>query len=139
MKRHIGLSLACFAVIASLSAGLTGCGKGSEGVSSYMVELQGNITTGYEWICTFSQPGIVKQVISDYKSDGGTDTVGAGGVFIFEFEGVQPGEVELLFSYIRPWEEGGTPAETASCKLVVDKKLLIHAEDMQGQLSEANE
>lgn len=130
MKRYVRLILACMV----LAAGAAGCSRQPEGVSSYTVELDGNITTGYEWTCTFSQPGIVKQVISDYKGNQNPEgALGAEGTFIFEFEGVQPGDVELLFTYRRPWEEGAAPAKAVSYRLKVDKKLLIHAEKLQDQ------
>jgi inhibitor of cysteine peptidase len=98
---------------------------GTEFVSSgktLTISLQGNPTTGYNWVYTGGE-GIVKEVSSGYLPST-PGLVGSGGQFVFVFEGVSPGETELRFSYARPWEKA-TPVEFRSYILLVDNELNI--------------
>lgn len=63
--------------------------------------------------------GILEEVSSSYRGEGGGRT-GAGGVFVFVFEGLEPGAVKLHFVYKRPWEDT-QPARTGLYTLSVDQ------------------
>lgn len=96
------------------------------------LEFEGNSTTGYSWSYTMAPEGIVREVSSDYRQDraasgnagaissgnpgeaspGISGRTGAGGRFIFVFEGLTPGETELRFRYSRPWESNTEPLKT---------------------------
>jgi inhibitor of cysteine peptidase len=89
------------------------------------LELAGNPTTGYSWTYTMDREGIVREVSTEYRGASGSGNpntpgrAGQGGVFVFVFEGLKPGTVELRFNYARPWESGVEPAETRTYVLTV--------------------
>ena len=126
MKKNLWLAiLICVAML------LPGCGGTQEEdiatvkLSGNMatVELKGNPTTGYTWLYTMSPEGIVREAFSDYIPDKTDDNVvGSGGKFVFTFEAVSEGEAELVFSYLRVWEEGIPAINTVTYKAVVDDK-----------------
>ena len=86
------------------------------------IKLEGNPTTGYEWIYTMSPEGVVREVSHDYIPDANSgNLVGSGGTFVFTFEAIAEGEAVLVFSYLRKWES--VPAlETVIYKAIVDDK-----------------
>lgn len=98
---------------------LTAC-AGEKKSKQFEISLEGNPTTGYAWTYTMDPEGIVKEVKNDYTSSTkDKDVVGAGGTFLFVFEGVSAGEVKLTFEYKRSWET--EPAiQTAEYVLAVD-------------------
>lgn len=112
-----------FILVLSIAV-LAGC-TGSKGSKTATVELEGNPTTGYEWVYEIVPEGIVKEVSHDYKTDrsGNVNADGAGGTFSFVFEAVAAGEAEITFSYRRPWEEGVEPVYTVVYTAVADDKL----------------
>jgi inhibitor of cysteine peptidase len=74
------------------------------------VELEANPTTGYSWDVTGSvNAGVLRQK-RKFKYIPESDLVGAGGIQIFYFEGLQRGKAELTFEYRRPWEKDTEPA-----------------------------
>ena len=85
------------------------------------IELEGNITTGYSWEYEITTDGIVVEVYRDYI-EGNTDeyAVGSGGMFTFTFSGVNPGETEIVFKYLRLWEKDIQPERIAIFEAVVD-------------------
>ncbi|MDR2630044.1 MAG: protease inhibitor I42 family protein [Spirochaetaceae bacterium] len=90
------------------------------------IELAGNPTTGYSWTYTMGQEGIVREVLAEYRGAAGSGdspegSVGRGGVFVFVFEGLKPGTVELRFTYARPWESNVEPAKTKTFILTVNR------------------
>ena len=74
------------------------------------LEVDSNPTTGYSWDVTSSvNAGVLRQK-RKYKYIPESDLVGAGGIQIFYFEGLQRGTAELTFEYRRPWEKDKEPA-----------------------------
>lgn len=76
--------------------------------------LASNATTGYHW--ELAEPldeAIVKLVGSQYQAPN-TNLVGAGGQEVWTFRAVGPGQTTINLKYVRPWEKGAPPAETAS-------------------------
>jgi predicted secreted protein len=93
-----------------------------DGSPNAVIELEGNITTGYSWTYTIEGEGIVREVSNEYRQNGNArGALGSGGVFAFEFEGLSPGETLLRFVYARPWEKEAAPARSAVYVLHVDK------------------
>ncbi|MDR0409441.1 MAG: protease inhibitor I42 family protein [Spirochaetaceae bacterium] len=88
--------------------------------NQFVIELDGNRTTGYSWTYTMEPDGVVREVSSEYRNSGTRNSAGAGGVFVFVFESVNPGSATLRFSYARPWESGVEPAKNMSYTLTVD-------------------
>ena len=111
----IGLaSLLCIAML-----GL-GC-SGSQEQKTATIELEGNPSTGYTWVYTVSQEGVVREVSNEYIPDKHADgRVGSGGRFIFTFDALTTGEAKLTFSYLRIWEEDTPPVNTVVYRAVVD-------------------
>jgi inhibitor of cysteine peptidase len=71
-----------------------------------VIELEGNITTGYSWeVGSVDAALLALQGEVDYASED-TGLVGSGGVFTFRFEAKQAGETTLQLIYHRPFEEG---------------------------------
>jgi inhibitor of cysteine peptidase len=90
------------------------------------LELEGNPTTGYSWTYTMDREGVVREVSAEYHeaADSGNSPegrIGRGGTFVFVFESLNPGTVELRFNYARPWESGVEPAETKTYVLTVNR------------------
>ena len=86
-----------------------------------VVELEGNPSTGYTWVYTVSPQGIVREVSNTYIANQTEDNrVGSGGKFIFTFEAIAEGEAEIVFSYLRVWEEDVPPVRTVIYKAIVD-------------------
>ena len=97
-----------------------GC-VGLQGQKTTTIELDGNPTTGYTWVYTVSPEGIVREVSNQYIANRTNNNVaGSGGRFVFTFEAITAGEAELVFSYLRLWEEGIPPVNTVKYKAVVD-------------------
>jgi predicted secreted protein len=99
-----------------------GAGKGN----SVTVELPGTPSTGCRWTWTAGGEGVVKEVYAGFTRDGKNVRPGSGGVFVFIFEGETEGVAELVFTYARPWEDGGA-AETVRYAFTVDKTKRITA------------
>ena len=101
---------------------ITGC-AGMQGQKTAEIELEGNPTTGYTWVCTMSPEGVVREISKEYiPNETDQKVVGAGGKFIFTFEGISAGAADLVFSYLRTWEEGIPAIRTETYKAVVDGK-----------------
>ena len=87
------------------------------------INLDGNPTTGYSWVCAISPEGVVREVSNEYiPNQNAQKLVGAGGKFVFTFEAIAEGEAELIFSYLRVWEKDIPPLETVIYKAIVDNK-----------------
>ena len=116
-----------------LSACFLGLAVGCAGETqnTAIVQLEGNATTGYSWDYTIVPDGIVNEVSHDYvQSDAAQGTAGAGGTYIFTFEGAAPGQAEITFNYARQWED--VPAlDVAVYKAVVDSNRNIKLELIQ--------
>ena len=82
---------------------------------TFAVELAGNPTTGYTWQpdCTVPALALVGQAFQP-----GGPGIGAGGREIFHFHALMPGNVELAFTYRRPW--GGPVRDTRRFQVFVE-------------------
>ncbi|MDR1904645.1 MAG: protease inhibitor I42 family protein [Treponema sp.] len=120
--------------VLTLSAGLmisaalfaSGYREASAGIR---IELEGNPTTGYSWTYTAGTEGIVRELSVEYiKKETAAGAVGSGGIFVFVFEALAPGETELRFVYKRPWENVDGPVQEAVYLVKVDANKRISAE-----------
>ena len=117
MKKYLVL------VLSVLTATLfIGCGAAQSNTAT--IELAGHEATGYSWVYEMTVEGIVRELSNEYVRN----SDGAGGMFVFTFEAVGDGESELLFSYLRPWEEEEPPVETAIYRAVVSGGKLTFTE-----------
>lgn len=74
-----------------------------------IVALEGNPTTGYEWMFESDlAAGCLSCGESEYTPYPATELLSTGGVFSFRFEPVAAGEQTLRFAYLRSWEENST-------------------------------
>ena len=109
--------------ITILIMGCTGMQEQKQEQKKAVIELEGNPTTGYTWICAISPEGIVAAAPKEYfPNETDEKLVGAGGKFIFTFEAIGEGIAYLTFSYLRTWEVGIPAIKTETYMAVVDSK-----------------
>jgi inhibitor of cysteine peptidase len=85
----------------------------------FSLTLASNPTTGYRWeLADHLDEAIVKLVASEFKAPQ-TTLIGAGGQEIWTFRAAGRGETVISLKYVRPWEQDGEPAQTASYKVTV--------------------
>jgi inhibitor of cysteine peptidase len=84
----------------------------------FAVDLAANPTTGYSWQLSADPGGAVRLVDQDYTATG-PQQPGSGGMQRFTFEGAAAGSASLEFAYVRPWEKGAAPAQTAAFPVTV--------------------
>lgn len=71
-----------------------------------VVQLDSNITTGYEWeLLEEPDPAVLRLADHEYESTSGPDETGGGGVERWTFETRGGGSVTLRMGYRRPWED----------------------------------
>ncbi len=71
----------------------------------FSIKLESNATTGYSWAVSVNEGcGNIYILGSEYVSlkEGKT---GEGGEQIWRFKTMNGGVIQLVFSYLRPWEE----------------------------------
>lgn len=83
------------------------------------VALPGNPSTGYSWQVVDNDGSILAQS-SDPVSLAPRSVPGAGGVQLFTFEAVSPGEMTLDMVYTRPWEADAESANTFTLDVTVE-------------------
>lgn len=72
--------------------------------------LEGNPTTGYEWIVEADGAPVMKQKGEpDFEPE--SDLIGAPGIFTWRFEVVEAGTAELKLVYSRPGDEEAQPED----------------------------
>ena len=84
------------------------------------VRLDSNPTTGYSWQVLDLAGGVLAQEgDAEYKSSSSQPMPGQGGMEIFRFKAILPGEVTLKLVYRRPWETDVEPADTFELAVMV--------------------
>ncbi len=83
------------------------------------IELEANPSTGYQWEPAAAPDTAVYRIVSDTYRAPDTSRVGAAGTQLIVVEGVAPGTATLTLDYVRPWEDGVAPAETAEFAITV--------------------
>ncbi|HEY9574998.1 MAG TPA: protease inhibitor I42 family protein [Lachnospiraceae bacterium] len=93
-------------------------------VKTYVLELKGNITRGYEWECRIDNEDILKLKSKEYEEGSKGEekgSKGAEGTFIFEFEGLKEGDTKVELFYVRAWEAKTEPLKRMTYHLHVDE------------------
>lgn len=70
----------------------------------FTIELASNPTTGYQWEANWDDEYITlikKDYVPDPYLPG---MVGSGGTEIYTFKALKPGQTNIGFDYIRPWD-----------------------------------
>ena len=75
------------------------------------VKLCSNATTGYSWDYTMTGDNAIKEEDHDFEEPD-SDVVGAAGIEVWTFEGVESGTTIVEMTYSRPWEADTEPAWT---------------------------
>ena len=100
----------------------------TETTSPELIELEGNPTTGYEWICNVKDENIAK-VESIFKPDETVSNItGEGGTYLFTVTGLKKGNTTITCNYSRNWEETIND-EIKEYSVTVDKKLKVSIEE----------
>lgn len=88
----------------------------------FVIQLDSNPTTGYEWSTTKPlDTAVVKKVQSQYIPDKvAKGVVGSGGVEKWTFEAVAKGKTTIVMGYARPFEKGVPPTQMVTFKVVVN-------------------
>jgi len=82
-----------------------------------IIELDSNPTTGYVWVVNFDDEYLSLASDTYFPDSTEEDIVGTGGKQIFTFNPVKVGMTELIFDYMREWEE--EPIDTQHFKFKI--------------------
>lgn len=82
----------------------------------FILQLDGNITTGYAWELQEIDSSLLRQVgemeYREKSDDSDQEITGVPGEFFFTFEALKSGKTSLRLIYHRSFEEGVEPLET---------------------------
>jgi inhibitor of cysteine peptidase len=84
----------------------------------FQVSLEGNLTTGYNWVMAPQDPELLEQQ-GDPEYKAASNLVGSPGTVTFTLKAVAPGQTTLHFDYKRPWEETTKPEKTYEVTVIV--------------------
>ena len=83
------------------------------------VMLNGNITTGFNWVPVPQNPELLEQV-GDVQVTPASDLIGAPGVIVLKFKAIRAGETNLHLDYKQPWDAATAPEQTFDVTVVVN-------------------
>jgi predicted secreted protein len=83
-----------------------------------IIELEGNITTGFNWIPAPQNPVLLDQA-GQPEVTPVSDQVGAPGKIILQFKAVAQGQTILHLDYKRSWETSVAPEKTYEVTIIV--------------------
>jgi inhibitor of cysteine peptidase len=83
-----------------------------------LIELDGNITTGFNWIPAPQDPVLLEQV-GESEVTPASDLPGAPGKILLQFKAVARGQAVLRLDYKRSWETNVAPEKTFEVTVVV--------------------
>lgn len=78
----------------------------------FVIELESNSTTGYQWTSRSSDEAVVSEQSNEYVQPS-SDALGAPGKQRFVFAASQPGAATLTLLYSRSFEDGADAREIA--------------------------
>lgn len=82
------------------------------------IDLEGNPTTGYNWLVTAMDGAILEQQGEPgFRAD--SQLLGAGGMITLTFRAVLAGTTKLQLGYMRSWEKDVAPLQTYEVTIVV--------------------
>jgi inhibitor of cysteine peptidase len=100
------------AVVAAIDASYTGEEVEVALGGSFIVILESNPTTGFQWQLERITDEAVLELAGQEFVAPETALIGAGGKEIWTFKALAQGSSEISMEYRRPWEEGIEPANT---------------------------
>ena len=83
-----------------------------------VVSLDGNMTTGFNWVPAPQNPVLLKQV-GEPEVTPDSSELGAPGKIVLKFEAAAKGQTILHLDYKRPWEENTAPEKVFDVTVVV--------------------
>lgn len=83
-----------------------------------LVELDGNVTTGFNWIPAPQKPVLLSQM-DEAKVTPESNKIGAPGKIVLSFKAVAQGQTALHLDYKRSWDANVTPAKTFEVTVIV--------------------
>jgi len=83
-----------------------------------LIELDGNITTGFNWIPAPQDPILLNQV-GETEVTPESDQLGAPGKIVLQFKAVAQGQTLLHLDYKRSWETDVAPEKSFEVTVVV--------------------
>ena len=87
--------------------------------NTLIVTLDGNTTTGYNWLMQTMDPAILKQVGEPtYTPE--SNQIGAPGKISLTFQAVKTGQAKLVLNYMRSFEKDIAPLKTFEVSVVVE-------------------
>jgi len=128
MMKKVSIAFALMLVIgmtAGCAAKASVYGKDDKNITvkageSFVIQLDENPTTGYQWAVTISDESIVKLDKDDYQQQSAeSGVVGAGGTRILTFKGLKQGTATVTLSYERSFEENSS-VETLKYQVTVN-------------------
>lgn len=82
------------------------------------IDLEGNPTTGYNWMVTAVDATVLEQQGEPaFKAD--SKLIGAGGMITLTFRAILPGTTKLQLGYMRSWEKDIATLQTYEVTIVV--------------------
>ena len=78
----------------------------------FVIELEGNPSTGYTWEAKDLDTSIFQQIGDAKFTSGNPSLIGAGGTLALTFKAVRAGTATLTLVYHRSWETGVDPINT---------------------------
>lgn len=89
----------------TLSAGDEGASVSLARGDELQVRLEGNATTGFSWELVDYDPAVMAPRDEPHYEAVDTTLVGGGGAWTWTLSAEGPGECEVVFHYVRPWED----------------------------------
>jgi inhibitor of cysteine peptidase len=77
----------------------------------FKITLDGNPTTGYNWVASGLDGAILKQV-GDPEFNADSNLMGAGGKITLTFQALATGKTTLKLDYRQPWDTTTLPSKT---------------------------
>ena len=83
------------------------------------VTLEGNLTTGYNWVMDPAENPILKQ-LGEPEAVPESDLLGAPALITLKFEAIKAGQTGLKLVYRQPWEKTAAPEKTFEATVVIN-------------------
>jgi len=83
------------------------------------VMLNGNITTGYNWVPGPQDPVLLEQ-IGDIEVTPESNLIGAPGIIVLKFRAIRAGQINFHLDYKQPWDEIAIPEQTFDVTVVIN-------------------
>ena len=99
------------------------------------IRLKENPSTGYVWTVDMEPQDSLSLVRSAYEEAASPDTLGAGGVHAWVYQGQVPGTVMLIYRYVHSADTGGTPDAEMKLTLIVRDDLSVYLMGLDGDYS----